>query len=77
MRLPGHIQGHTGQGMLDCVAKNDWEAWADYFAEDGTFVNSFLKEPIRGRAAVKAASAHWPRVDNRPEWVVIEGDRPV
>jgi hypothetical protein len=55
--------------------RNDWEAFAECFAEDGTFVNSFLAEPHRGREAIKLAAKSWPNVVNHPEWVVIEGSR--
>ena len=55
--------------------EGDWNAFVDLFAEDGTFVNSLLPEPIKGREALRAFAAQWPRVVNRPEWVVIEGNR--
>ena len=63
------------EGMRADVDAGDWDAWVNRFAEDGTFVNSLLEEPIRGREALRAFAAHWPRVTNRPEWVVIDGER--
>jgi hypothetical protein len=53
----------------------DWSGFADLFAEDGSFVNSMLKEPIRGREAVRRFASGFPKVVNRPEWVVIDGNR--
>jgi hypothetical protein len=53
----------------------DWSGFADLFAEEGTFINSVLEEPIRGREALRAFTMHWPKVVNRAEWVVIEGNR--
>jgi len=53
----------------------DWSGWADLFAEDGTFINSLLEEPICGREALRSFAAHWPKVVNRPEWVGIDGNR--
>jgi hypothetical protein len=53
----------------------DWSGFADLFAEEGTFVNSLLAEPIRGREAIRAFAAHWPVVVNHAEWVVIDGNR--
>ena len=53
----------------------DWSAWVDLFAEDCSFVNALMKEPIRGRESLRAAAARWPNVVNRPEWVVIDGNR--
>ena len=32
----------------------DWSGFADLFAEDGTFINSVLGEPIRGREALRS-----------------------
>ncbi len=53
----------------------DWSGWADLFAEDGTFINSMLQEPIRGRDALRSLTASWPEVVNRVEWMVIDGNR--
>ena len=53
----------------------DWDRWADLFAEDGTFINSMLVEPIRGREALRKLAASWPQVVNRTEWAVIDGNR--
>jgi hypothetical protein len=53
----------------------DWSRWADLFAEDATFINSALSEPIRGREALRRYVVQWPRVVNRPEWRAIDGNR--
>ncbi len=55
--------------------EGDYEAWVDLFAENCTFINSMLKEPIKGREALRALVAQWPKVVNRNEWVVIDGNR--
>ncbi len=53
----------------------DWSGFADLFAETGTFVNSMLPEPLRGRDAIRSFSMQWPVVVNVTEWLVIEGNR--
>lgn len=53
----------------------DWTGFADLFAENGTFINSMLPEPIRGREAIREFSIQWPVVVNVAEWVLIEGNR--
>ena len=53
----------------------DYNVLVDLFADDGTFVNSMLPAPIRGRDALRALVAQWPKVDNHPEWWAIDGNR--
>ena len=53
----------------------DWSALADLFADDCTFINSALSEPIRGREALRSFAVQWPKVVNRPEWRAIDGNR--
>ncbi len=53
----------------------DYESWIEFLAEDATFVNSALPEPIVGRAAILEAAKMWPRIENVIEWKVIEGER--
>ena len=53
----------------------DWSGLADLFAEGGTFINSTLSEPIRGREALRSYAVQWPKVVNRSEWLVIDGNR--
>jgi hypothetical protein len=57
------------------VDSGDWSEYADFFAEDGTFINAALEEPVRGREALRSMALAWPKVVNRPEWLVIEGSR--
>lgn len=57
------------------VESGDWSGFAELFAEDGTFVNSVLPEPLRGREAIRRMAESWPKVVNNAEWVVIEGNR--
>jgi hypothetical protein len=54
----------------------DWNGWAEHFAEDATFVNSMLEEPICGREAIRSFASAWPStLVNRPEWIVVDGNR--
>ena len=53
----------------------DYESWVEFLAEDATFVNSALSEPIVGRAAILEAARMWPRIENVIEWKVTEGGR--
>ena len=53
----------------------DWSGFADLFAEEGTFVNAMLEEPLRGREALRGYATQWPKVVNRPEWIAIDGNR--
>ena len=62
----------TVRGMID---SGDYAGFADLFAEDGTFVNSTLPEPVRGREAIRTAVSGIPPLVNREEWVVIDGNR--
>lgn len=75
MALPRDRVEATYARVRSAMDANDWDAFVDQFAEDATFVNSVLPEPIRGREALRAFARHWPRVVNRPEWMVIEGNR--
>jgi hypothetical protein len=47
----------------------------DLFAKDCTFINSLMKEPIKGREALRARAAQSPKIENRTEWVAIDGNR--
>jgi ketosteroid isomerase-like protein len=53
----------------------DANAFTNLFAEDCSFVNPMLPEPIRGRETLRKLTAQWPKFVNQPEWVVIEGNR--
>ena len=53
----------------------DYESWVEFLAEDATFFNSALQEPIVGRAAILEATKMWPRIENVIEWRVIEAGR--
>jgi uncharacterized protein (TIGR02246 family) len=57
------------------VESGDWSGFAELFAENGTFVNPVLAEPLRGREAIRKMAESWPKVVNVSEWVVIDGDR--
>ncbi len=56
------------------IDSNDWAAFAELFAEDGTFVNSMTK-PVRGREALRLSVTNIPTVINRVEWKAIDGKR--
>jgi hypothetical protein len=53
----------------------DYNKFVDLFAEDGTFINSALPAPVQGREALRRLVAQWPKVENRPEWWAIDGNR--
>ena len=53
----------------------DASGFVDLFAEDCSFINSMLDEPVRGRGALRSLTADWPRFVNRHEWVAIDGNR--
>ena len=55
--------------------EGDWDAFVDCFAEEGRFMNAALPAPIVGREAIRTFAKSWPRVVNREEWRVTEGDR--
>ena len=55
---------------------NDWEAFVDCFTEDGTFVNSALPEPVRGREAMRQMTREWPNnIRTTLEWFAIDSNR--
>jgi hypothetical protein len=58
-------------------AAGDIDGWCERFAPDCSFVNSQLTEPVIGREALRAMAHEWPKVDNRPEWIAIDGNRVV
>ena len=51
------------------------QAFVELFAEECTFLNSMLDQPIRGRDALQSLTESWPGFVNRPEWVAIDGNR--
>ena len=55
----------------------DYESWVEFLAEDATFTNSALPEPIVGRAEILEAARMWPQIENVIEWKVIDGGRMV
>ena len=59
------------------LAAGDIDGWCERFAPDCSFVNSQLTEPVIGREALRAMAREWPKVDNRPEWIAIDGNRVV
>lgn len=56
-------------------AVRDLDAIMATFAEDITFTNSALAQPIRGREALRAALAPRSGGINGEEWLVVEGNR--
>ena len=61
--------------LHDQTNKSDWNAFVDLFAEDCSFLNSVLPEPVKGRENLRAVARRWPKVTNHAEWVVIDGNR--
>lgn len=61
--------------MWSFAVAGDYDSWARFLAEDATFTNSSLPEPVVGRDAILELSRTWPQTDNIIEWKVIEGGR--
>ena len=61
--------------LHDHINKSDWNAFVDLFAENCSFLNSALPEPVKGRENLRAVALQWPKVTNHAEWVVIDGNR--
>jgi hypothetical protein len=59
------------------LAAGDIAGWCERFAPDCSFINSHLTEPVVGRDALHAMAGAWPKVDNRTEWIAIDGNRAV
>ena len=65
----------TFERMLEYSAADDMVSWVGCFAEDASFINSALPEPVAGRDAITAMAVGWPRFHNEVEWQVIDGAR--
>jgi len=67
------------EGVADGIRvihdSGDWSGYADFFAEEVTYTNSALPEPIHGRETLRSYTAYWPKVVNRIEWTAIDGNR--
>ncbi len=58
------------------VSENgDAKGFVDLFAENCTFINPMLDEPVRGRQALRSLTAAWPEFVTHHEWVAIDGNR--
>ena len=75
---PAHVDRATIEAVFETVQRmtnsGDNTGFEQLFAEDGTFVNSALPEPVRGREAIRDLG-QWAPAEHRPEWVVIDGNR--
>ena len=67
----------TASKMREFSSKNDWPAWVGLFAEDSTFTNPIVSEPVVGRDAILKMAKEWPKIENVEQWRVIEGSRMV
>ena len=56
---------------------DNMQSWAGLFSEEAIFVNSWLSEPVVGKASITQMASQWPKLENVQEWRVIEGDRMV
>ena len=65
----------TNAKMRSFAAAGDYRSWAGFFAEDATFSNSALPEPVVGRDAIVELAGTWPPAESVVEWRVIEGGR--
>ena len=57
------------------AAANDYRSWAGFFADDATFINSALEEPVVGRDAIVEFAGTWPPAESVIEWRVTENGR--
>ncbi len=67
----------TNKKMASFSAAGDYRSWAGFFAEDATFTNSALPEPVVGREAIVEFAGTWPPAESVIEWRVIENGRMV
>lgn len=65
----------TNAKMLSFATAGDYKSWAGFFAEDATFTNSALLEPVVGRDAIVELAGTWPPLEHVIEWRVIEDGR--
>ena len=65
----------VAEAFHDRLASGDTNAWLELFSEDCQFRTSFTPEPIVGREPLGTLVASWPKVLNRQEWCVVEGNR--
>lgn len=54
---------------------NDYPTWASFFAEDATFFNAALTDPVVGRSAIVELAGTWPVAETEIEWRAIDGAR--
>ena len=69
-----HIEA-VYQTMRHMHVSGDYAGYERLFAEDGTFTNSALPEPLRGREAIRALAAQMRGGVNEEEWLVIDDNR--
>lgn len=65
----------AAQAFHDRLANGDTDSWLELFAESFRFKTSFTPEPIHERDQLRDLVASWPKVQNREEWSVVEGNR--
>jgi hypothetical protein len=66
-------------GLVDLVTERqdvgDVDGIVELFAPDCTFMMPVLREPIRGRGALREHVTLWPKASTRNEWMAIDGTR--
>ena len=67
----------TAGKMQEYSSMNNWPDWVGLFAEDATFINPFVSEPVKGRDEILKMAMGWPEIENVEQWRVIEGSRMV
>lgn len=65
----------TYRAMQKGFEVRDIDAIMANFAENCIFMNTVLREPIRGREALRAALSGRTGGVNREEWLIVEGNR--
>ena len=65
----------TAEAVIARQDEGDVGGIVEAFAEDCTFMMPVLTEPLRGREALRANAASWPKAETATEWVAIDGNR--
>lgn len=58
----------TFSKMMHFAVAGDYQSWAGFLAEDATFTNSALPEPVVGRDAILELAGTWSQIENVTKW---------
>jgi hypothetical protein len=66
----------VAQRSIELQDMGDVDGIVELFAEDCTFMMPVLREPLRGREALrKNVQQSWPKAITHTEWIAIDGNR--